>query len=524
MIPFFAQAQTGYTPYPTKSWFKDTVQFSKGIRLTKDAGAGKILTSDAEGRGTWQTNGVTNYWTLDGGSLYNNSENSNAILTINNDEHSLKFYSNDPYFLVDGENRRFQLGDYTYDWYGTWIDINDNYSERYINLEANNGVRINNVYTLPTTDGASNQTIKTDGLGNLSWSSVVGTTGATGSTGATGANGNNGAMGATGNTGATGAQGVQGVTGATGVTGSTGATGATGGNGTTNWGVTGNTSATLTDSTTNFIGSTFQFPFIVKTNNTERLRCTSNGYWRFGSTATPNGATLEVFANGSSSASYPFQITNSANTQSLFTVQGNGVSTFKYSATTNFVVYNSTLSSDLPSTYGSNSSSTGGFSHILATNGGSIEWRWGVLNSARAAGLSAYGSALDCFIYGSGSGGNMNIVFGNSASNFGINTNAPTSKLYVNGSFSVPIVLKTANYTLTASDHTVVFDGTSLTATLPSASGCTGRIYVLVNRNATTLTTSVAYQTLTTGVTSTTVTAASSVWIQSDGTNYYQIK
>jgi len=101
---------------------------------------------------------------------------------------------------------------------------------------------------------------------------------------------------------------------------------------------------------------------------------------------------------------------------------------------------------------------------------------------------------------------------------------AATSMLQTTGSFAAGIALKSGSYTLAITDFTVVFDGTSLTATLPAASTCTGRIYVLVNRNATALTTSVAYNTLTTGVTSTTVTAASSVWIQSDGTNYYQIK
>jgi hypothetical protein len=106
---------------------------------------------------------------------------------------------------------------------------------------------------------------------------------------------------------------------------------------------------------------------------------------------------------------------------------------------------------------------------------------------------------------------------------FGSATSA-TSTVHIGGSLATAISTKVANYTLTASDYTIIFDGTSLTATLPAASTCAGRIYVLVNRNATALTTSIAYQTLTTGVTSTTVTAASSIIIQSDGTNWYQIR
>jgi hypothetical protein len=59
-IPFFADAQISYTPYPNKSWFKDTVQFSKAMRLNFGGfGTGKVLTSDAEGRVHWATGGGT---------------------------------------------------------------------------------------------------------------------------------------------------------------------------------------------------------------------------------------------------------------------------------------------------------------------------------------------------------------------------------------------------------------------------------------------------------------------------------
>ena len=126
--------------------------------------------------------------------------------------------------------------------------------------------------------------------------------------------------------------------------------------------------------------------------------------------------------------------------------------------------------------------------------------------------------------YFNASAGTTNYGILVNAGNSGFLTTTPTSSVQVNGSFATAIVTKTANYTLTSADHTVIFDGTTLTATLPAASTCTGREYVLVNRNATALTTSIAFQTLTTGVTSTTITAASSVWIQSNGTSYYQTK
>jgi hypothetical protein len=82
----------------------------------------------------------------------------------------------------------------------------------------------------------------------------------TGATGATGAAGSNGAAGATGATGAAGAAGATGPTGPAG-----------GGSG---WGLTGNSS---TNPGTNFIGTTDNKDFVVKTNGTERMRVLSNG-------------------------------------------------------------------------------------------------------------------------------------------------------------------------------------------------------------------------------------------------------
>lgn len=142
--------------------------------------------------------------------------------------------------------------------------------------------------------------------------------------------------------------------------------------------------------------------------------------------------------------------------------------------------------------------------------------------------LTASGASGYCLLMPNQTGANTIAIARQDTTGFKVSAlsnanSAATSMLQTTGSFAAGVVLKSGSYTLAITDFTVVFDGTSLTATLPAASTCTGRIYVLVNRNATALTTSVAYNTLTTGVTSTTVTAASSVWIQSDGTNYYQI-
>jgi hypothetical protein len=74
-----------------------------------------------------------------------------------------------------------------------------------------------------------------------------------------------------------------------------------------------------------------------------------------------------------------------------------------------------------------------------------------------------------------------NLVFVDaSADKVGIGTNAPTSLLMVDGSFSVPITSTTEQLTL-GDDHTKLVDatGSAVTIDLPAAAGCVGRIYVI---------------------------------------------
>jgi hypothetical protein len=67
----------------------------------------------------------------------------------------------------------------------------------------------------------------------------------------------------------------------------------------------------------------------------------------------------------------------------------------------------------------------------------------------------------------------------------GINNTNPNSNLHVTGSVAKSHVTKSANYTLNGGDYTVGFDctGGDRTATLPDATTCTGRIYVIYQYN-----------------------------------------
>ena len=71
---------------------------------------------------------------------------------------------------------------------------------------------------------------------------------------------------------------------------------------------------------------------------------------------------------------------------------------------------------------------------------------------------------------------------------FGINTTTPNSYLNVNGSFSTAYVQKTAAYVITSSDFTIECTSGTFDITLPTAVGIKGRIYVIANSGAGTIT------------------------------------
>lgn len=188
--------------------------------------------------------------------------------------------------------------------------------------------------TGPTGAGTTGATGDTGPQGLQGPTGATGSQGLQGNTGATGATG---AQGTTGPTGDTGPQGLQGTAGATGVAGPTGPTGPLGpasgdlsgnypapnvvgirgvpvsataptnnqflvyngtdwapndGNGLF-WRVTGNSGTTPA---TNFIGTTDARDFVVRANNTERMRVLSTGNVGIGTT-TPV-APLEVYSTG----------------------------------------------------------------------------------------------------------------------------------------------------------------------------------------------------------------------------------
>jgi len=106
--------------------------------------------------------------------------------------------------------------------------------------------------------------------------------------------------------------------------------------------------------------------------------------------------------------------------------------------------------------------------------------------------------------------------------NMGIATTAPASKLDVNGSAGMGITTTSSNLTLDETHYSVIITGSTPNITLPAASTCDRRIYVIVNQTAGARTIS-SYKNFSNAAT-TTVAANSSITIQSDGTNWYRIQ
>jgi hypothetical protein len=103
-----------------------------------------------------------------------------------------------------------------------------------------------------------------------------------------------------------------------------------------------------------------------------------------------------------------------------------------------------------------------------------------------------------------------------------INTNLNADMVDGYHAFVTPISTQNINYTLTTNDYTVIFNGSGLTATLPAVGSCTGRIFNVVNHGPGALTIT-SFQNLSDSPI-TSLASGISIIIQSNGTNWYQIR
>ncbi len=146
-----------------------------------------------------------------------------------------------------------------------------------------------------------------------------------------------------------------------------------------------------------------------------------------------------------------------------------------------------------------------------------------------ASGTPSGGTVTNIAGQFSASGGTNNyaLIVPSGSGSVGIGTSTPNTKLQVSGGMSLPISVVSGASTITLDNtyYTVVIsNGATNTINFPAAgAGNSGWVYVIVNQSAGARTTS-SYKSLPSGGAATTVAAGTSIVIQSDGVNWYQIQ
>jgi hypothetical protein len=273
----------------------------------------------------------------------------------------------------------------------------------------------------------------------------------------------------------------------------------------------------------------FDLPFI--TNNTERMRITSTGSVGIGA-ASFNGTYPErllVNADTPSTAGfYQNVIVGKGNTNSYaqLNIQNTNVGT----AASSDVVATADIGNEV-----TNFIDMGINSSINSANyfgGLNDAYLYAIGNGINGGGDLFIGTATPsrdiAFLTGGGtqsSGVTMNNermrILG--TGNVGISTNAPNSNLDVNGSVGYAITTTTTNLTLNATHYTVIVTGSTPTITLPAASTCARRIYIIVDQTGSNITLSGSYKNLD-GSTTSSIGGGNAITIQSNGTSWYRIQ
>lgn len=97
------------------------------------------------------------------------------------------------------------------------------------------------------------------------------------------------------------------------------------------------------------------------------------------------------------------------------------------------------------------------------------------------------------------------------------------STLEVKGSVATAIDVTTGDLTLDDTHHTIILGGAH-NITLPDASTCKGRIYVIKNPNTLILTATISTYKSLIGVNISAIASLKTIWLQSDGTDWQQIQ
>jgi hypothetical protein len=355
-----------------------------------------------------------------------------------------------------------------------------------------------------------------------------------------------------------------------------------GGSGGSNWLLAGNALSGATPGSPNeWLGSSNDYDWIVKTNNTERLRVSSAG--KLGINSPLPTALVDIFGLGNTSATSALNVLNSdgqpilyarddqrvgirtMNPASTLTVSGEVNITgtrFHVDVSSNKVGINNATPNGLLDIFGLGSSSSTISLNVVNSGGQPIlfardDQRVGIHTLNPGSALTVAGDVditgsrlhvdvssgkvginnagpnalLDIFGLGSSSSTtSLNVVnssgqfilYGRDDQHVGIATPSPNSTLSIAGSVSHSVSTQSASYSLTANDYCVVFTSGSNTCTIPAAAGITGRVYILVNHSTIALTTSIPFTTAN-ATTSTTILPGIAVQLISDGSVWRKI-
>lgn len=199
----------------------------------------------------------------------------------------------------------------------------------------------------------------------------------------------------------------------------------------------------------------------------------------------------------------------------MLTLNNNSTGT---SAANFMAISESTTFTSLIGKYNTNNTST--------INGVTMAGYFGIFNNDATIGnrpILLMGSPVQVWAGGSGTTSNAGFRVDPAGIKTGIISNltsGATSTNHFTGSVAYSYVAKTASYSITSTDFLVDCTTGTFTVTLPTAVGCQGRVYVVINSGSGTITVNTTSSQTINGNTSITINLYTCVWVMSNGSNW----
>lgn len=265
-----------------------------------------------------------------------------------------------------------------------------------------------------------------------------------------------------------------------------------------NWFLTGNSNATAST----FLGTTNDIKFQMQANNVAILelgRRESLGLWNAASSEPYNeqdASVTYIRGNGGMTA-LQFEAGGASFYKPIFYTDSDG----------NFKLRGSSAGTDYFEVGSSGTNGNGKVDFIIGDDGDE-PFVFNKFNSSTSSNVE--------LMRLQGIGLNSNVRVG-----IGTNGAVPNSTLQSIGSISLPISVTTSSVLLDETNYTIILGGNHA-ITLPAANTCRGRMYII--KNPTTNTPNISNILNLSGVSINTIIAESTIWIESDGADWQQIK